>query len=209
MTEQMMMRYAGRNQRSLPERLAEMDEKIKQPSFRQPTGKANEVNYWVFDYPPAQELEVRRHIRYLQARNRKGFDDYTLVVYDLYDLIIEKLKEKGFLEKTDKLEEHGGIHRVATAIQRTLRITDSDNEIVKYIAAHTPENAIVLICGIGKCYPILEAPEVFNKVLYNLPLKFASTPAILFYPGIYTEQELVVFGEVVEDSYYRAFRIAR
>ena len=42
-----------------------------------------------------------------------------------------------------------------------------------------------------------------------MPQKFASTPVILFYPGTYTEQELVVFNEVVEDSYYRAFRIAR
>ena len=80
---------------------------------------------------------------------------------------------------------------------------------MQYITDHTPDNSVVLLCGIGKCYPLLEAPEVFNKVLYNMPQKFASTPIILFYPGTYTEQELVVFNEVVEDSYYRAFRIAR
>ena len=186
-----------------------MDEKIKDPSFRKATGKANEVNYWVFDYPPEQEMDVRSHIQWLENRNSKGFDDYNLVVYDLYDLIIDELREKGFLEKTEKLEERGGIRRVVTAVQRTLRITDKDNYLVQYISEHTPENAVVLICGIGKCYPILEAPEVFNKVLYNMPQKFASTPVILFYPGTYTEQELVVFNEVVEDSYYRAFRIAR
>ena len=209
MAEQTVSRNYYRKRRSLPERFAEKDEKIKDPSFRKATGKANEVNYWVFDYPPEQEMDVRSHIQWLENRNSKGFDDYNLVVYDLYDLIIDELREKGFLEKTEKLEERGGIRRVVTAVQRTLRITDKDNYLVQYISEHTPENAVVLICGIGKCYPILEAPEVFNKVLYNMPQKFASTPVILFYPGTYTEQELVVFNEVVEDSYYRAFRIAR
>lgn len=195
--------------RSLFDRLKEMDEKIDKPSFRQPTGKANEVNYWVFDYPPQYELEVRDHIERMKKRNSKGFQNYKLIVYDLYDIIIDALEEKGFIEKTKELEKHGGIRRVVTAVQRMLRITDSDNYLVRYITEHTPENAVVLLVGIGKCYPILEAPEVFNKVLYNLPQKFASTPAILFYPGTYTEQELVVFDEVTEDSYYRAFRIAR
>ena len=209
MTDQTSSREYYRKRRSLTERFSEMDEKIKSPSFRKASGKANEVNYWVFDYPPEQEMEVRGHIKWLQNRNSKGLDDYELVVYDLYDLIIDELKAKGFLEKTEKLEERGGIHRVVTAVQRTLRITDKDNYLVQYISDHTPDNAVVLLCGIGKCYPILEAPEVFNKVLYNMPQKFTSTPVILFYPGTYTEQELVVFNEVVEDSYYRAFRIAR
>lgn len=209
MAAQTISREYYKNRRSLSERFAEMDEKIKVPSFRQSTGKANEVNYWVFDYPPEQELEVCSHIEWLKKHNRKGFDDYELIIYDLYDIIIDRLTEKGFIEKTKKLESRGGIQRVVTAIQRMLRITDKDNYLVHYMEEHTPENAVVLITGIGKCYPILEAPEVFNKILYNLPQKFAATPVILFYPGTYTEQELVVFNEFVEDSYYRAFRIAR
>ena len=169
MAAQTISREYYKNRRSLSERFAEMDEKIKVPSFRQSTGKANEVNYWVFDYPPEQELEVRSHIEWLKKHNRKGFDDYELIIYDLYDIIIDRLTEKGFIEKTKKLESRGGIQRVVTAIQRMLRITDKDNYLVHYMEEHTPENAVVLITGIGKCYPILEAPEVFNKVLYNLP----------------------------------------
>lgn len=36
----------------LTERLDQMEEAIKKPTFRQSLGRANEVNYWVFDYPP-------------------------------------------------------------------------------------------------------------------------------------------------------------
>ena len=36
-------------------RLDLMEAAIKKPSFRQSSGRANEVNYWVFDYPPESE----------------------------------------------------------------------------------------------------------------------------------------------------------
>ena len=195
--------------RGLQERMDEMDIKVHQRSFRETTGKANEVNYWVFDYAPDQELEVREHIKYMQARNSKGAEGFELIVFDLYDIIVEYLESKGFIERTEQLENRGGISRVVSAVQRTLRLTDKDNYIVDYIAKYTPENSVVFLTGIGKCYPILEAPEVFNKILYNMPQEYASTPMVLFYPGTYTEQELVVFNERIEDNYYRAFRIAR
>lgn len=198
-----------RHRRNLQERLDEMDEKIRQPFFRKTTGKANEVNYWVFDYAPEQELEVRERIGYMQRRNEKGTEGFQLMVFDLYDIIIDYLESKNFIEKTERFEERGGLKRVITAVQRTLKITDKDNYLVKYIVAHTPENSVVFLTGIGKCYPLLEAPEVFNKVLYNMPQEYAATPMVLFYPGTYTEQELVVFNEVIEDNYYRAFRIVR
>ena len=83
MTDQALSHDHFRKRRSLSERFTEMDEKIKNPSFRKATGKANEVNYWVFDYAPEQEMEVRSHIQWLQNRNEKGFDDYQLVVFDL------------------------------------------------------------------------------------------------------------------------------
>lgn len=37
---------------SIAERLDQMEASIKKPLFRQTRGKANEVNYWVFDYDP-------------------------------------------------------------------------------------------------------------------------------------------------------------
>lgn len=76
---------------NIEERLDQMEVLIKKPSFRQTKGKANEVNYWVFDYAPEDELTVRNRISYLKNKNIKGTDGFELVVYDLYDLIIEHL----------------------------------------------------------------------------------------------------------------------
>lgn len=58
-------------------RLDAMEAAIKKPSFRQSSGKANEVNYWIFDYPPEKELEVRERIEYMKNKNLKGTDEYN------------------------------------------------------------------------------------------------------------------------------------
>lgn len=62
----------------LSQRLDEMELAIHKPSFRKGTGRANEVNYWVFDYPPEKELEVRERIEYLKNKNDRGDDDFEL-----------------------------------------------------------------------------------------------------------------------------------
>ena len=157
---------------NIDERLDQMEMMIKKPSFRQAKGKANEVNYWVFDYAPEHELAVRDRVAYLKNKNLKGTDGFELVVYDLYDLIIEHLQSKNFMEKCFAQEEKRGIKKLQDAIQRTLKITDKENLLVKYIAENTPQNAVVFLVGVGKCFPLLQAPEVFNKILYNMPQTF-------------------------------------
>lgn len=194
---------------NIEERLDQMELVIKRPSFRQTKGKANEVNYWVFDYAPEDELTVRKRVSYLKNKNLKGTDGFTLAVYDLYDLIIEHLQSKNFMEKCYAQEEKHGIRKLQNAIQHTLKITDKENLLVRHIAENTPENSVVFLTGVGKCFPLLQAPEIFNKILYNMPQSFANIPMILFYPGTYTEQELIIFNEYPEDNYYRAFRLVR
>ncbi len=194
---------------NLEERLNKLEAVVKQPTFRQNVGKANEVSYWVFDYPPEEELVVRERIDFLKRKNNKSTDGFELVVYNLYDIIIDHLESKGFLAKCEEIEKRRGLSRMASAVQQSLKITAEDNLLVKYIAEHTPEDAVIFLVGIGKCYPLLQAAEVFNKVLYNMPREFANVPMVLFYPGTYTEQELIIFNKLKEDNYYRAFRIVR
>ena len=57
----------------LNHRLDEMELAIHKPSFRKGTGRANEVSYWVFDYPPEKELEVRERIEYITQTSHIDF----------------------------------------------------------------------------------------------------------------------------------------
>ncbi len=187
----------------LNERLDKMEEAIRKPSFRQSSGRANEVNYWIFDYPPDKELEVRERIKYMQNRNAKGGEEFELKVFDLYDIIIDFLDKNNFLEECYKFEKKKGLERIGKAVSNSMKINDDDSYIVQYIKDFTPENAIVFLTGIGKCFPILRS----HKVLNNLHQAFVRVPVVMFFPGIYNEQELILFGEIKDDNYYRAFKL--
>ena len=189
----------------LSARLDEMEEAIHKPSFRQSSGKANEVNYWVFDYPPERELEVRERIEYMKHKNQKGTDGFELVVFDLYDIIIDFLERKNFMEKCFDFEKQRGLERIVKAVNNSMKINDDDSVIVQYIKEHTPDNAVVFLTGIGKCFPVLRS----HKVLNNLHQAFVRAPVVMFFPGSYNEQELVLFNEIKDDNYYRAFRLVR
>ena len=189
----------------LTERLDAMEAAIRKPSFRQISGKANEVNYWIFDYPPEKELEVRERIEYMKHKNAKGTDGFELAVFDLYDIIIDFLERKNFIEKCCEFEKKRGIQRIVGAVSNSMKVSEEDSLIVRCIQDHTPENAIVFLTGIGKSYPLLRSHNVLN----NLHQSYLRAPVVMFFPGIYNEQELILFNEIKDDNYYRAFRLVK
>ena len=189
----------------LNERLDQMEDAIRKPSFRQSSGRANEVNYWIFDYPPEKELEVRERIKYMQNKNSKGGEEFDLVVFDLYDIIIDFLEKNNFMEECYKFEKKKGLERITKAVSNSMKINDDDSLIVQHIKDNTPENAVVFLTGVGKCYPLLRS----HKVLNNLHQAFVRVPVVMFFPGVYNEQELILFGEIKDDNYYRAFKLVK
>lgn len=188
---------------SLEERFDKAERMMQKPSFRQNKGLGNEVGYYIFDYPSEREMYVRERIEYMRKKNEESSDEYRIVVYDLYQIIIDILKQKGYLEKCFDFEKKRGFDRITKSVGNMLRITSSDSLIVNYIKENTPEQAIVFLTGIGKCYPMLRSHTVLN----NLHQVIDRVPVVMFYPGKYDGQELVLFGEIKDDNYYRAFKL--
>ena len=121
----------------------------------------------------------------------------------MYDIVIEILKEKGYMEKCYEFEKKRGLERITKAIGNMLRITSKDSLIINYIKERTPEKTIIFLTGIGKCYPILRSHTILN----NLHMVIDKVPVVMFYPGKYDGQELILFGEIKDDNYYRAFKL--
>lgn len=188
---------------SLQERLDKAEQMIKMPGFRQNKGLGNEVGYYVFDYPPEQELIVRERIAYMKAKNAKSFDGFEIVVFDLYDLIIDTLEQEGYMDQCYLFEKKKGIDRIVKAVGNLLKIDNDDGAIIKHIQEHTPKEAVIFLTGIGKCYPLLRS----HKVLNNLHQVIDQVPVVMFYPGKYDGQALVLFSKIKDDNYYRAFRL--
>ena len=188
---------------TLNEKLDKAEEIIRKPSFIENKGLGNEVGYYVFDYPASEEKLVRERIEYIKSKSESSNEDYKVLVFDLYDMIIEILSQKGYMEKCFEFEKTKGFERVSKSISNMLRMTSTDNLIVNYIKENTPPKSVVFITGIGKCYPILRSHSVLN----NLHQVIDNVPVVLFYPGKYDGQELVLFGEIKDDNYYRAFKL--
>lgn len=187
--------------KTIEERLDILEDKMRAESFRTNTGLGNEVGYYVFDYEPYQELTVRKRIEDLQKTNTELKFGYQLLVYDLYELILQLLQDDGDLEDLIELEEEEGTEYVFSSIAEILKFDDQDSLIINYIVDHTPDDAVVFLTGVGKCFPILRS----HKILNNLHQVMDHCPVILFFPGRYTGDSLKIFGELKDDNYYRAF----
>lgn len=107
---------------SIDERLDKAEEMIQKPSFRENKGLGNEVGYYIFDYPAEKELYIRERIEYIKKKSENSDDDFKVVVFDLYDIMIDILIKKGYLEKCYQFEKTKGFERVSKSISNMLRI---------------------------------------------------------------------------------------
>lgn len=184
-------------------RLDKLEEKIKEPNFRKNKGLGNEVGYYIFDYKAEHEMLVRERVKYLISKYKNS--DFKIVAFDLYDIIIDLLEKEGFLDLCIEFEKTKGLSEITKAINEMLRMEEDNyqNELLAYIKNNTPQNSIVFLTGIGKCYPLLRS----HKILNNMHQFVDNVPVIMFFPGKYDGQSLMLFGETKDDNYYRAFRL--
>jgi len=189
----------------LENRLNKLEDKIKQPNFSKNKGLGNEVGYYVFDYPAEYELTVRERINYLNSKYGSGNQEFQIVVFDLYDIIIDNLIKEGFLDLCMEFERSKGFGEITKAVNEMLRMEEDNhsNEILAHIKNNTPSNSIVFLKGVGKCFPMLRS----HKILNNLHQYIDNVPVIMFFPGRYDGQSLMLFSELKDDNYYRAFKL--
>ena len=183
------------------ERLDKIRDRISDKDFLANRGVANEVRYYVFDYEPCDELIIRDKIRALKRQNNPEADGFQIMEYDLYEMVIQILEEKGYLDKCIRFEEQKGMEYLYTAVTKMLRLTNDDNRIVGRILENTPPNAVVFLTGVGKVFPFVRAHSIMN----NLHQVLDSVPVVMFYPGTWNGQSLSLFGTISDGNYYRAF----
>lgn len=185
----------------IDEKLSKIEPKIKKPSFLENKGLSNEVGYYIFDYDPKYELKVREEVLRIKNKINSSSYAFSIVEFDLYEIIIDILNDKGYLEEVFLFEEEDGLDFSIDAIISLLKLNSDDNLIVNYIVEKTPENCVVFLTGVGKAYPILRSHNVLN----NLHQKLDEVPVVLFFPGKYSGRDLILFNTIEGSNYYRAF----
>jgi hypothetical protein len=189
--------------KTLNERLDLIKPKILSESFRAGRGLGNEINFWIFDYDAEDEQAVRAHVRFLRESVAAERDDVRIVAFDLFDLMVEYLGERNYLDRVLKMEGEQKSGAIINPIKKTLRATLPDDVIASRIAeGNNPDTDIIFVNGVGKAWPVIRSHTILN----NLHSRIETTPLVMFFPGVY-DSELKLFGEMTDDNYYRAFRL--
>jgi hypothetical protein len=187
----------------LNQRLDQIESKILDEKFRTGRGTANEVNFWIFDYAPEDEMAVRNYIESLTQRINSQQEDIQIKCFDLFGLMIEILRENKYLDWLLKEEGTVGSNAIIQPLKDALGLTESDNLIIEKVMENVqPQKDVIFLTGVGKAWPVIRSHTILN----NLHSKVDRNPLVMFFPGEYTS-ELKLFGEITDDNYYRAFKL--
>lgn len=188
---------------SIHKRLDKILPIIMDERFREGKGLGNEIGFYIFDYDPEDELIVREHINFLKEKVNNDNREITIREFDLFEIVLETIKDKGYLEKVFEMEKQKGTESILTPIKKTLRLTQNNDLIVDYIRNRIEDNDVVFLTGVGKAWPIIRSHTVLN----NLHAVVDNVPLIMFYPGTYSGHDLHLFDEISDQNYYRAFTL--
>jgi len=189
--------------KTIYERLDQIYPVIVDDKFRENKGLGNEIGFYIFDYDPRDEMIVREHISFLKEKINHPNSEIRINEFDLFEIVLEVLSQKGYMERVFDMEKEKGTANILTPIKKTLRLTQKKDLVVDYIATRVEENDIVFLTGVGKAWPIIRSHSVLNAL--HSAVDFV--PLIMFYPGTYSGQDLILFDEFSDQNYYRAFKL--
>ena len=187
---------------SLTQRLNEILPKVTSTEFLSGKGLGNEIAFYIFDYPPEAELRIREHIRFLMAHIPKNRPGLRVMHVNLFDLIVDHLKERNLLDKSLQMQIDKGDKALQKALLGPLK---SEKLVQIFVEVVQPEEQdLVLVSGVGSVWPLVRSHNLLN----NLQTVMGQTPLVMFYPGRYDGQALRLFGKIKSNNYYRAFKLA-
>ncbi len=85
------------------ERLNRIEERILSPELRNNSGLGNEIGFYIFDYSPKCELEVRPYLERILKEIR-----LKIAHVNLFEVIVEYLKNQDMLDAAVELQREQG-----------------------------------------------------------------------------------------------------
>lgn len=186
---------------SFKDRLDKVIDRLISRELLSNQGLGNEIGFYIFDYSPEFELEVRDHIQFIIRQIPKKKPNLNFVHINLFQLICNYLKKRKLLDRALDIQQQKGDPALLKALKGPLDAKRIAGAFVE--EAKPEENDLVLVSGVGNVYPLLRSHNLLN----NLHSLMEDTPLVMFYPGIYTGQGLRLFGKLKETNYYRAFQL--
>lgn len=179
---------------------------ISSERFLKKQGLGNEVPFFICPYRADDDVEMMRLVQQLTKQlNQHGI---SVLCLDLYDLVIELLKERGIWDRILSVEQQVSKEQLKELLQGVL---DPENHLIPKIAQKMEQQKnfdVMFLTGAGEIFPYIRSHNILN----NLQKDAKDKPTVMFFPGRYTQTpeggaSLDLFGRLHDDKYYRAFNI--
>jgi hypothetical protein len=187
---------------SFEERLNQILPRLTSRDFLDSKGLGNEIGFWIFDYPPEREMEMRSFFfGTILPALKKNVPALRAESIDLLKLVTSVLEERNLLEKAINMQLSNGDDSTLAALRSVLK----EDKIAQKIATQLDiaNLDLLILTGVGSVYPMLRT----HTLLSALHPIMGNTPLLMFFPGRYDGHSLRLFNSLAEDHYYRAFRL--
>lgn len=185
---------------TLEERLNQILPRITSPEFLANKGLGNEIGFWIFDYPPEREMDMRAFVSgvVMPALHKVPIKAAEI---PLFQLLVELLEERKLLDRAIEMQATKGDDAALAALRSVLK----EDKLAQRITAQVQVDSLqlLILTGVGAAYPILRS----HTLLSALHSVMRNTPLLMFYPGRYDGFSLRLFNKLADDHYYRAFRL--
>lgn len=184
------------------ERLNQIIPKLTSRDVLENHGSGGEIGFWIFDYPPEEELTMRAFLHdVVMPALVKHQPAIRAADVNLFDLVIGLLEERKLLDKAIEMQRTQGDAKALESLRRVLK----EDKLAERLVAqhHIADLDLLLMWNVGAVYPMLRT----HTLLSALHAHMKSTPLVMFYPGKYDGYSLRLFSKLKDDHYYRAFRL--
>jgi hypothetical protein len=184
------------------ERLNQVLPRLASPDVLNNRGAGGEIGFWVFDYPPEREMQMRSWLSgVIEPGLRKLKPELRFATIDLFECVVGLLEERDLLGKVFDMQMKQGDDAVLKSLRSVLKEDRLAARIVEL--AGVKDLDLLILKGVGAVYPMLRT----HTLLSALHPHMRDTPLLLLYPGRYDGQSLRLFSTLTDDNYYRAFSL--
>ena len=169
-------------------------------NFLEMKALGGEEPFFIYSFDPgSQDLITSETIRIKKRIEQSG---NSVLIINLYNLVISMLKERNMLDKVLNKEVSLSKDKLLKTLQNVLDVeTKIMPEIEKLIKNNT--SSMVFIEGVGEVFPYIRSHTIIN----NLQKVILDRPTLMFFPGNFDGHKLSLFNRVHDDNHYRAFNI--
>ena len=184
------------------ERLNQILPRLISPDVLSNQGAGGEIGFWIFDYPPEEEMAMRAWLAdVIEPGLRKQVPAVRFQTVDLFQLVVDLLDERKLFDKACEMQANKGDAAVLASLRSVLKEDRLAARMTEKL--DVTQLDLLIVKGVGAVYPLLRT----HTLLSALHPHMRNTPLLMLYPGTYNGQSLSLFNTLSDDNYYRAFRL--